>query len=727
MTTATHKPIEPVLQKMTSGQAVKIVCVGDSITAGTLDTGGVATLPWPARLQALLRQYYDNTLITVVNKGVAGSTVQGGLNRFTTDVTDEAPDLVMFNFGTNDANTAVDLDTYKTKVDAYLNKLLNYPVVVWGLTPRFKAHDSGAGEDTIHFYRNILRAASHKRGIPYVDTFGRLHRLYRQRALAAGTISSDGSHYNAEGYVLLGDMIFADAFANDDIFIAPGQFKDARGQWLVSDGALSSWGGNDLQDANSIVVSANTIRTYLYLDDAEPCDLALHVVADCTTTGQTVTVNNQSLSTGSSAAVDTSPDLAGATGYYCNDYAIVSVPLQPGLNNIQLSTATSVRINGFSAVRRKAKQYLPSFPEGHATDRGTEFWGSTRYEASVDAFEALRQGVLTVSPNASGLIEPYFLHQPDALSRQSTRYRFRGTISPGAALYLGQQTNDDVAYAYVWKFDFDGTNCVASARDHAGVIRTIETTALAIASGGADVQIDIRTGVTGTTVWVNATQVFSDNLPLGMGWALVSAGATGRSYWNPPMKKGVNASDTGAIRGEEWISFIDNSLHVIKDDGTEAVIGGGGSGPADTDALPEGATNLYFTSERVDDRVAALLVSGAGITLTYNDASGALTVDALPVVEMKTADHTLVLADAGKHLRMNATVANAVTIPPNSSVAFAIGTDVWVEQTGTGATTVVAGAGVTLRSTVGDHPSARYGVVHYRKIASDTWQVIART
>jgi hypothetical protein len=43
--------------------------------------------------------------------------------------------------------------------------------------------------------------------------------------------------------------------------------------------------------------------------------------------------------------------------------------------------------------------------------------------------------------------------------------------------------------------------------------------------------------------------------------------------------------------------------------------------------IPE-VTNLYFTNERVDDRVAQLLLAGANVTLTYNDSSNTLTIDA---------------------------------------------------------------------------------------------------
>ena len=45
-----------------------------------------------------------------------------------------------------------------------------------------------------------------------------------------------------------------------------------------------------------------------------------------------------------------------------------------------------------------------------------------------------------------------------------------------------------------------------------------------------------------------------------------------------------------------------------------------------SDDLAEGSTNLYHTNERVDDRVAALMTAGTGISLTYDDAAGTLTV-----------------------------------------------------------------------------------------------------
>ena len=56
--------------------------------------------------------------------------------------------------------------------------------------------------------------------------------------------------------------------------------------------------------------------------------------------------------------------------------------------------------------------------------------------------------------------------------------------------------------------------------------------------------------------------------------------------------------------------------------------------PFNTDNLSEGSSNLYFTNERVDDRVASLLQNGTGISFTYNDSSNTLT----PVISLSSFD-----------------------------------------------------------------------------------------
>jgi hypothetical protein len=67
-------------------------------------------------------------------------------------------------------------------------------------------------------------------------------------------------------------------------------------------------------------------------------------------------------------------------------------------------------------------------------------------------------------------------------------------------------------------------------------------------------------------------------------------------------------------------------------------------------------------------------------------------------LENKTANYVIQLQDSGKAITMNSSSANTVTVPTNASVVFPIGTVITIIQTGTGETSFVESAGVTIRS-----------------------------
>lgn len=80
------------------------------------------------------------------------------------------------------------------------------------------------------------------------------------------------------------------------------------------------------------------------------------------------------------------------------------------------------------------------------------------------------------------------------------------------------------------------------------------------------------------------------------------------------------------------------------------------------------------------------------------DAGGGGSAPTEVVVINKTASHTLELSDASGYVRMNVASANNLTVPPNGTVAFAVGAVIQVRQVGAGQTTVVAGSGVTINT-----------------------------
>ena len=80
----------------------------------------------------------------------------------------------------------------------------------------------------------------------------------------------------------------------------------------------------------------------------------------------------------------------------------------------------------------------------------------------------------------------------------------------------------------------------------------------------------------------------------------------------------------------------------------------GGSHTFDTDDIGEGSTNLYFTNERTDDRVASLIQNGTGISFTYDDTAGTLT----PVITLSPFD-TDNLSEGSSNLYYTDTRANS--------------------------------------------------------------------
>jgi hypothetical protein len=87
-----------------------------------------------------------------------------------------------------------------------------------------------------------------------------------------------------------------------------------------------------------------------------------------------------------------------------------------------------------------------------------------------------------------------------------------------------------------------------------------------------------------------------------------------------------------------------------------------------------------------------------------------------------TSSRTLALTDAYKKLRAtHASTAINYTVPPNSSVAFPLGTWIIIEMTGAAQVAVVAGAGVTINPSTKLKVNGQYTSAVLTKEATDTW------
>ena len=171
-------------QPAPQGRAITLVALGDSLTAGY---GLPATAAFPMVLQAELRARGHN--VTVVNAGVSGDTMSGGLGRLDWSV-GEGVDGVILELGANDALRGIDPAITANALNAILDRLAarRIPVMLSGMRapPNYGA-DYAQRFDAM--YTQVARA----RGL-ILDPFF-LDGVAGNRSLNL----ADGIHPTAEG------------------------------------------------------------------------------------------------------------------------------------------------------------------------------------------------------------------------------------------------------------------------------------------------------------------------------------------------------------------------------------------------------------------------------------------------------------------------------------------------------------------------------------------------
>jgi len=103
---------------------VNIVVLGDSLTAGL---GLTVEDAFPAKLARALKA--KGVVVKVVNAGVSGDTVSGGLGRLDWSVP-AGTDAVILELGANDALRGLDPALTKTALDTILRKLSSRHIAV---------------------------------------------------------------------------------------------------------------------------------------------------------------------------------------------------------------------------------------------------------------------------------------------------------------------------------------------------------------------------------------------------------------------------------------------------------------------------------------------------------------------------------------------------------------------------------------------------------------------
>ncbi|QNI34543.1 hypothetical protein H7849_11970 [Alloacidobacterium dinghuense] len=203
------------------------------------------------------------------------------------------------------------------------------------------------------------------------------------------------------------------------------------------------------------------------------------------------------------------------------------------------------------------------------------------------------------------------------------------------------------------------------------------------------------------------------SLVAGFGFQMKAAHAnTGASTVSINGGTAINITKAGttALTGGEIAA---GQIIELAYDGTEfQIIGGSGSGGG-------GVTQI---------------IAGTNVTISPSGGTGAVTIDAGggggggnlygPVDAQTGTSYTLQLSDAPNGLgtvTMNNAANNTVTVPPNSSVNYPVGTVLEFVQLGAGQTALAAGAGVTINTPTSLSCRAQYSTIAIKQIATNVW------
>ena len=166
--------LERTLAKLKTGKPVKIIALGDSITAG-----GEATskdLQFPERFGAYLRRKYPGADIKVENGATGGDTTAMGLPRLKEKVLTRKPDLVLIGFGMNDHNLeavgGVPIPQFRQNLGSMVTQIREATAAECILFSTFPPNPLWKfGSHRMEQYADATKAASDDVGCAYADVF----------------------------------------------------------------------------------------------------------------------------------------------------------------------------------------------------------------------------------------------------------------------------------------------------------------------------------------------------------------------------------------------------------------------------------------------------------------------------------------------------------------------------------------------------------------------------
>lgn len=396
---------------------------------------------------------------------------------------------------------------------------------------------------------------------------------------------------------------------------------------IATEDATSANKGVASFDSNDFTVtSGNVVIAALGVDTAQIDTNAVTTakITDANVTNaklanSSVTVGSSSLSLGG-----TLTDLAGLTSIVVDDLTIDTASITTTASNTDIGlsphgTGTVTVPSGYESRAGFTADSLANKSYVDAVANGLDVKKSCRAASTSNLSATYNNGAGTLTASANGAIsidgvslttDDRVIVKDQTAPAQNGFYKVT-TIGSGSAAYVLTRTPDGDEASELNGGAFTFVEEGSTNADNGYVVTTngtvtLGTTSITIEQFSGAGQISAGSALTKTG---NTIDVAVDDSSIEVSADALQIKALGIT----------NAMLAGSIANAK----LSNSAITINSNATSL----GGSVTLDTGDLAENG-NLWYTDERVDDRVNALFVAGEGVDFTYNDASGSFTVDA---------------------------------------------------------------------------------------------------
>lgn len=196
-------PLAGVIAKLRAKQPVFILCMGDSITAGTglpdRDSQRYATL-----LQAMLCERLGYDAIVAVSRAVGGARLTDARSWVNRDFQGPAPDLVTILYGYNDKSGQFSAHQFADSLDDYFLRIRRVTGGKSAILPLTTIPGAGPRFVMMDDFAQAVRDLADSRQMPYMDLALELKEQGREGLLA---YMGDMAHPNPDGHALMARAI----------------------------------------------------------------------------------------------------------------------------------------------------------------------------------------------------------------------------------------------------------------------------------------------------------------------------------------------------------------------------------------------------------------------------------------------------------------------------------------------------------------------------------------